>query len=318
MKKNILFIALMIALVQPPKMEVQASNCSCSYNAGGDEMTSSPLYQAGLVFGTAFVSAVTTQLMPWLSTQVKNGNARQFAIDCFNCLLRRSSPSLKTHPVSAMFPSLALDMVKELEIILDVLDKRSHPIVLTSTETVIYNLGSHGYLFRKPSKEELQSALPSEVMNAHLLGHKTFKGEERESLLASAVYKIIDQIEEGEGTPEAIAFKRHLADTYRVWWREGRVYPVLLDSHCISLILDGGRLEFGMIRPIAEDETMEDVQQSVLEALERRNQVTSSSGVQEEVSDSSLMKMLETLTISPKINRTRAIKEKSVDGLVSQ
>lgn len=307
MKKNVLLVVLMIALGHPPKMEVLASNCSCSYDVGSTDMTSNPLYQAGFVFGTALVSAVTTHFMPWLSTQVKNGNARQFAIDCFNCVLRRSSPPIKPHPVSSMFPSLALDMVKELEVILGVLDKQSRPTLMTRAETVIYNLGSHGYLFRKPSKEELQNALPLETINALLLGHKTFKGDERESLLASTVYKIIDQIEEGKDMSETIAFKRHLADTYRVWWREGRVYPVLVDSHCISLILDGGRLEFGMIRPIAEDETMEDAQYSVLDALERRYEVTSSSKIQE-ISESDLIETLERLTIAPKNNRVKKTK----------
>ena len=114
MKKNVLLIVLMIVLVHPPKMEMQASNCSCSYDVGSTDMTSNPLYQAGLVFGTALVSAVTTQFMPWLAIQVKNGNARKFAIDSFNCIVRRSSSPTKPNPVSSMFPSLALDMVKEL------------------------------------------------------------------------------------------------------------------------------------------------------------------------------------------------------------
>jgi len=306
MKKNVLLISCILALVQPLKKEVQASNCSCAYYHDSADMASSPLYQAGLIFGTALVSAVTTQFMPWLSTQVKNGNARQFALDCFNCILRRSPPPLMSHPVSALFPSLALDMVKELEVILGVLDKHSTPTLMTGTDTVIYDLGGHGYLFRKPSKEELQSTFPLETMNALLLGHKTFGVEDKESLLASAVYKIIDQIEDVSNNPEAIAFKRHLADTYRVWWKEGRVYPVLVDPHCISLLLDGGRLEFGMIRPITEDETMGDVQRSVLDAIERRNQFASSSSVVE-TSDSSLIDMLVKLTVSPKIKGLRKI-----------
>ncbi|MGN6670705.1 MAG: hypothetical protein ACTHJ4_04130 [Candidatus Nucleicultricaceae bacterium] len=291
MKKWFLTILLIVNFNTIESSKLEATNCTCAFDPSGGGDSANPYYQAGMIFGAAFASAFTTKVMPWLSEQLKNGNARQFIVNMVT-FWRKSPP----HPVLTMFPSLAGDMSKELEFIVKELDKVAAPVFHGESNTVTYAVGDHAYFFRLPEVDELDHAYDMKKVTANYVNGGSFAPQTKENMLASAIFKVIDTLGEPGASSDVVKFRRHLSDVYREWLRKGRVYPLFVSGECVSLLFDINQLEFGFMKTSADNANIATVIDEVNGALATRKSLKDMS-VEAQIDEKEIEALLNRLTI---------------------
>lgn len=290
-KKWFLTILLAFSINSIESAKLEATNCTCAVDPSGVGASTNPYHQAGMIFGAAFASAFTTQFMPWLGEQFKNGNARQFFVSLLT-FWRKSPP----HPVLTMFPSLAGDMSKELEFIVNELDKVSTPTFHGESNTVTYTVGDHAYFFRLPEADELDQAYDMKRVMANYVNGGAFALQTKENMLASAIFKVIDTLGEQHASGDLIKFRRHLSDVYREWLRKGRVYPLFVSGECVSLLFDINQLEFGFMKTSADNADIATVIDEVNGSIAARKSLKMEDG-QEQMDEKEIETLLNRLTI---------------------
>lgn len=284
----IFFLSTGLSVVD--KAPLSATSSMTGVDSSDSDDPYSVYRQAGLIFGAAFASAFTAKIMPWIGEQLKNGNARKFFVSLLT-FWRKPKP----HPVLTMFPSLASDLSKELEFIVRELDKVSTPIFHAQSNTMTYAIGNHAYFFRLPGVGELETAYDMNKVTATYLNGGALALQDKESVLTSTIFKVIDTLGEAGATNDILKFRQHLADAYREWLSKGRVYPLLVSRECISLLFDMNQLEFGFMKTSVDNADISIVIASVDDSIATRK-ILKSRSIQEQMGVEEVRSILGRLT----------------------